>query len=68
MEWGGSTSCLPVQVSVVSLSWSPVTTPTPTHISVTLLFFTSAHLTIWQRYSYTEIRLLVTKLVEQWMV
>ena len=68
MEGGGSTSCLPVQVLVVSLSWSPVTTPRPTHISVTLLFVTSVHLTMWQRYSYTEIRLLVTKLVEQWMV
>ena len=40
---------LSVQVSVVSLSWSPVTTPTPTHIFVTQKFFTSAHLTTYQR-------------------
>ena len=40
---------LPVQVLVVSLSWSPITTPTPTHTFVTLLFFISAHLTTYQR-------------------
>ena len=40
---------LPVQVLVVSLSWSPVTTPTPTHIFVTQKFFANAHLTTYQR-------------------
>ena len=40
---------LPVQVLVVSLSWSPVTIQTPTHIFVTQKFFASAHLTTYQR-------------------